>query len=204
MTERFIKELEIKLKGNLPGKEAQEIMAPTVRFQGNKFPNPDLSKPSGVLILLFPSVGDWSTVFIKRTSFGLHGGQISLPGGKMEDNDIDIKATALREAMEEIGSDPFKIKVIGQLTPLHVPHSNFRITPFVGFLEEVPVLQQNEREVQAIIRIRLTELFDMKNRGIKTFNRSGNTIQAPYYNAKGHVVWGATAMIISEFEALVE
>jgi len=204
MTERLIDRLKSKLGGVLPGKEAQEIMAPEVRFTGKKFPDPSLSKSSGVLLMLYPNKGEWTTVFIERTEFGPHGGQISLPGGKMEEHDKDIRSTALREAKEEIGVDQKKIKVIGQLSTLYVPHSNFDINPVVGYQEEIPEFNQDDKEVKTIISISLNELFDKKNRGIKTFINGGNAFHAPYYNACGHVVWGATAMIMSEFEVLLK
>ncbi len=204
MTERLIEKLVTKINGVLPGKKAQEIMAPNIRYVGDKYPDRSNSTPSGVLILLYPNNGEWYTVFIERTTFGPHGGQISLPGGKKEDYDSDITVTALREAEEEIGINQTKIHVIGELTTLYVPHSNFSITPVVGFQNEIPVLKQNDLEVQSIINISFKELFDIKNKGIKTFNRGSNIIQAPCYNAHGHVVWGATAMIMSEFEVLMD
>jgi 8-oxo-dGTP pyrophosphatase MutT (NUDIX family) len=204
MTNLSIDKLRIRLQSGLPGREAQGIMAPTIRFQGEKFPDPVLSKPSGVLIILYPNNKEWYTVFIERTSFGLHGGQISLPGGKMEEYDFDLKATALREASEEVGVDKSKIEVLGELTPLHVPHSNFRITPVVGYLDEVPLLKRNVREVKSIIQLSLTDFFDKNRKGIEIFNKAGNKIYAPYYKANGHIVWGATAMIMSELEVLVK
>ena len=203
MTKDEITLLTDRLKSGLPGKVAQEIMAPSLRLPPDEHPDYSLSLPSGVLILLFPSDGDLETVFIQRTSFGLHGGQISLPGGKKEEQDVDITETALREATEEIGVDRNKIMVIGRLTPLYVPHSNFCITPVVGFQEGVPVFKINEGEVQSVIRVKLKDLFDQKNRAIQSFSRAGYSIEAPCYMANGHIVWGATAMIMSEFESLV-
>jgi len=204
MTKLIIEKLEINLNGKLPGMKAQENMAPNIRFPKSKFPDPELSQPSGVLILLYPNKGEWATVFIKRTSFGPHGGQISLPGGKQEKEDSDIIATALREAEEEIGADRNKIKVIGRLSPLFVPHSNFCISPVVGYQEDFPIFVKNQKEVQSIIRIQLNELFSQSNRGVQIFNRPDYEIQAPYYNAHGHLIWGATAMIMSEFEELIQ
>ena len=204
MTSSLIDKLEVSLNGNLPGSEAQELMAPVIRFTGKNYPDRNKSKSSGVLILVYPFEEEWYTVFIERTVFGPHGGQISLPGGKMEQQDSDIHATALRETSEEIGVDQSNIKVLGQLTSLYVPHSNFMITPVVGFHKDVPTLSQNDNEVQSIICIGLNELFDEKNRGCKTMNRGEHTIHAPYYNANGHIIWGATAMIMSEFEVLIK
>lgn len=203
MTDLSINKLRNRLQLDLPGKQAQQKMAPTLRFQGENYPDPALSKPSAVLILLYPDNNEWYTIFIERTSYGLHGGQISLPGGKKEKNDPDLRATALREANEEIGVESSKIELIGELTPLHVPHSQFWITPVVGFLKEVPILKRDVREVRSIIQLSLGDLFEKKNKGMDTIIRAGNEIQAPYYQANGHIVWGATAMIMSELEALI-
>jgi len=203
MTKDKINLLIDRLKEGLPGKAAQEIMAPSLRLPPGQHPDYSLSQASGVLILLFYSDGDLETVFIQRTSFGLHGGQISLPGGKKEEQDFDITETALREASEEIGVDRSKIVVIGRLTPLYVPHSNFCITPVVGFQEEVPEFKINEAEVQSVIRVKLKDLFDQQNRAVQNFLRTGYSIEAPCYKANGHIIWGATAMIMSEFESLV-
>lgn len=204
MTSMLIEKLKLNLSQELPGSEAQKLMAPSSRFTGKEYPDFSKSKSSGVLILLYPFEEEWHTVFIERTSIGPHGGQISLPGGKMEKMDSNIQATALREAAEEIGIDQSKIQILGQLTSLYVPHSNFNIVPVVGYQEKVPKLKPNEEEVLSIIRVSLGEFFDEKNRGTRFFSKEGNTISAPYYMAKGHIIWGATAMIMSEFEALLK
>ena len=205
MTDQFIYILSERLKGRLPGIKAQELMAPNVRFNGHQFPDPSNSKASGVLILLFPDPeNEWNTIFIERTPYGPHGGQISLPGGKMEDTDANLGETALREANEEIGAKREKINILGELTPLYVPHSNFKISPFVGYTERKPDLVKNDSEVNSIIIVSLNDLFDEDNKGVRTFYRSGFNVEAPVYLTRGHTIWGATAMIISEFEALVK
>ncbi len=204
MTDTFISKVQKRIHMSLPGKAAQELMAPTVRFTGLKYPDPANSKRSGVLLLLYPDITGWSTVFIERTVYGPHGGQISLPGGKMEADDRDIQATALRETKEEIGVSPEQIEVLGELTSLYVPNSNFLVSPFVGFINEVPEMVKDDKEVASIIKIDVRELFDAKNKGTKSFSRSGYDIQAPYYRAREYIIWGATAMIMSEFENLLK
>ena len=104
---------------------------------------------------------------------------------------------------EEIGVDPDNIRILGSLTPLFVPNSNFCINPVVGFISREPALFMDPREVKSIIKIRIKELFDQHKRGIKSFGGPGYKIDAPYYEANGHILWGATAMIMSEFEALI-
>ena len=183
MTDSIVQKLREELLKGLPGKPAQNIMSPNVRFTGIKFPNPANAKSSGVLILLYPDVKGLSTVFIERTSFGPHGGQISLPGGKKENSDIGIISTALRETKEEIGVEVSPIQVVGELSPLYVPNSNFNIFPVIGYLDKLPVMLKDDKEVKSIIRIGIEELFHADNKGVKWFNKSEYNIEAPYYNA---------------------
>jgi 8-oxo-dGTP pyrophosphatase MutT (NUDIX family) len=204
MIDPLILRIKERLNGNLPGRSAQELMAPNVRFNGHQFPDPVNSKQSGVLILLFPDMQkEWTTVFIERTPYGPHGGQISLPGGKMEDTDADLSETALREANEEIGVKREEINILGGLTPLYVPHSNFKISPFVGYTCKKPALFKNDSEVNSIISLRLNDLFDQRNKGINRFYRTGFSVEAPVYKTGDHLIWGATAMIMSELEVIL-
>ena len=203
MTEKLIEGLRKRLKRELPGSSAQELMAPNLRFTGNKLPDPKLSKPSAVLILLFPDAGDLTTVFIERTAYGPHGGQISLPGGKLEKTDKNIQETALREANEEIGVPGDEVEIIGQLTSLYVPHSNFCIVPVVGYLNKKPLFMKNDDEVVTIIEAKIYDLFHNRNKGVEHMNKGNFSIEAPYYRVNGHTVWGATAMIMSELEGLL-
>lgn len=204
MTNKLVFNLKKELLNQLPGKPAQEKMSPTVRFTGISYPDPSNAKASGVLLLIFPDEMGLSTVFIKRTSFGPHGGQISLPGGKREQADPSIVSTALRETNEELGIETSPIKVLGELSSLYVPNSNFNIFPVLGYLEKSPTMVKEDKEVESIIRIGIKQLFHPDNKGVRFFSRSGFDIEAPYYKANGHVIWGATAMILSEFEALLE
>jgi 8-oxo-dGTP pyrophosphatase MutT (NUDIX family) len=152
---------------------------------------------------LFPANAGISTVFILRTPGGPHGGQISLPGGKQEHSDKDLRETARRETHEEIGVEPDLIKEIGVLTPLYVPHSNFIIQPVIGYVGFQPVFIPDRKEVSGVIVVPLKQLFDPGNRKTMTIHRSGAEITAPYYEASGHRIWGATAMIMSEFEKVI-
>jgi 8-oxo-dGTP pyrophosphatase MutT (NUDIX family) len=186
----------------LPGEAAQGLMAPSVRPPGLAQFDGSQPRSSGVMILLFPAPEGLSTVFILRTEGGPHGGQISLPGGKQEQSDADLVATARRETQEEIGVDAAQVRDLGLLTPLYVPHSNYIIQPVVGYLNSTPVFVPDKQEVAGVISCTLEELFAPENRKNMVFHRSGFDISAPYYNAGGHRIWGATAMIMSEFERI--
>ena len=154
-------------------------------------------------MLLFPGMTGLSTVFIERSSWGPHGGQISFPGGKREDQDPNIIFTALRETSEEIGIETSGIETIGLLTTLFVPHSNYLIQPVIGYLSTQPVFKPDLHEVESVVVVSLSELFDPANRKTMTIRRPDTDIIAPYYEACGHHVWGATAMIISELEVIL-
>jgi 8-oxo-dGTP pyrophosphatase MutT (NUDIX family) len=200
MTDSLILEIEKRMGKVLPGQQAQAMMAPSLRPGGRTGYDGSNPQLSGVMILLIPEDGILTTVFIHRTIWGPHGGQISLPGGKMEASDPDLIFTALRETSEEIGIETSSVKVLGSLTPLYVPHSNYLIHPVVGTMATVPEFNPDAHEVESVIRIALNELFDPENRKVMTIHRPGMDITAPYYDANGHRVWGATAMIMSEFE----
>ncbi len=189
----------------LPGVEAQKLMSPSSRFTGSVQPDPNLAKESSVFILLFQENGEWYIPLIKRTEYnGAHSGQISLPGGKREQQDKDILQTAYRETEEEIGISSDMITYIGTLTTLFIPNSNFNVIPHVGILKSTPTFQREPEEVEEIIKLPFLSLFNKAM--IKSFERKINnhTINAPYYCCNEHIVWGATAMILSEFAEVIK
>jgi len=204
MIETFIDKLTVQLQETLPGMSAQELMMPVestrARFDLNK---QDVNR-GGVLILLYPKNGTIYLPLTQRHDYGgVHGGQVSLPGGKLEDGDDDIVETALRETYEEIGVDQRDINVIGRLTDLYIPPSNFRVTPVIGYLNQEPLFKIDSHEVKELIESPLNELLDESRRKRKDIPiRKGMRINAPYFDVNGKVVWGATAMILSEFHVL--
>ncbi len=187
--------------GELPGVAAQYQMAPFGREEEVKQSYHQLKpKVSAVLIAFYPKSGRIFMPLMERTdSGGVHSRQISFPGGRQEEQDQDLSMTALREAEEEIGIKPETVSLIGELSQLYIPPSNFRVHPNVGILDEQPHFVPEPTEVQSIIEVDLYELlnYPMRKRG-KVVTASGRTISTPYFDMKGHIVWGATAMIISE------
>ncbi len=206
MFELFINRLKIELNKKLPGINSQNRMSSSIRFKGNRSGDERLNTKKGsVLLLLYPSAKQINTVFIKRVDDNsVHSGQIGLPGGKSENFDSSLIHTALREAKEEIGVNSEDIKVLGSLTSLYIPVSNYSILPVVGYLMYEPVFTPNKNEVKKIIEISLNELINPYNKSVKVIKYDALTINAPYYNAKNHHIWGATAMILSEFLEIVE
>ncbi|NNK90358.1 MAG: CoA pyrophosphatase [Saprospiraceae bacterium] len=164
---------------------------------------PDSARKAGVLALFYPSnKHDLELIFIKRPTknpMDKHGGQVSFPGGQIEQSDRHMIDTALRETEEEIGIPSNKIKVLGQLSPIYVYVSNFIVTPVVGFIDFKPEYKLQESEVDYVITSPLTHLIDPHNRKTKDLKvRSHLLKQVPYFDLQGEVLWGATAMMTSE------
>jgi 8-oxo-dGTP pyrophosphatase MutT (NUDIX family) len=203
--QKFIGELDNRLQGVLPGRASQLKMSSMARIQElvDRIPADDAVQ-SSVLVLLYPLDGDAGLVLIQRPDYrGVHGGQISLPGGKYEDGDESLVFTALREAREEIGVNPGTLQVIGRLTEMYIPPSNFMVTPVVAYSARQPKFIPDPKEVAGIIEIRLSQLMDERNRTVKKMKlRYGFSLKVPCYFIDGHVIWGATAMMLSEFREI--
>lgn len=202
----LINKLKQKLKENLPGQAVQYEMAPVNRYMLDQEFLEAHHKLSAVLLLL---CFENDRVFIpltQRYSYaGAHSGQISLPGGKYDQEDGSLENTALRECFEEIGLKE-NIELTGGLSKLYIPVSNFMVQPFVGiYLEESPIMLPHEREVKQILKLYIDDLLD------DTLIRKGTVlisderkIKAPYFEIEGLQVWGATAMILNEFKAVLK
>lgn len=204
--ENFITTLKTKLRYKLPGKNAQFFMAPEVRKNLKDFDYTECNPTDcGVLLSLFYFENKLCTTFILRAEDNhAHSGQIALPGGRKEKSDKTIEETALREAYEEVGIIPNNVEILGQLTDLYIYPSNYVVYPVVGFCSDPPNFIIDSIEVQQILIFPIKELLNEKNKSIKSIKTSfGYEIEAPYYNIYGHVLWGATAMIISEFVEII-
>ena len=202
----FIEGLKIKLDGPLPGLDAQLKMANLKRItHGRSMAIPPDARQGGVLLLLYPAGEKIYIVFIKRTEYnGVHSGQISFPGGGQEKVDKTIIDTALREAFEEIGVPPGLVVPIGKLTQLYIPPSNFLVTPVVGFIEFTPHFKPEPEEVERIIQVPLDALLDENNLQEKEITIvEGLVITAPCFYIDRNIIWGATAMILSELIELI-
>lgn len=200
----FCDEIRSRLKERLPGDAARNKMAPSIRMPENGHWQYD-EKPieSAVCILLFPSENKIFFPLIKRAGgIHSHGGQISFPGGKYEEEDINLVNTAIRETFEEVGINVPKINILGRLSLLYVPVSNYMISPYVAYVDEALAYDISEYEVQFVMNADLFFFFKDSNKSTMIINRGEIEVLAPYYSIDDEKVWGATAMILSEFEAL--
>ena len=195
------------LQHPLPGKEAHLHMSPQPvdmrRFSGKI---PANHRKSGVLLLFYPESGKGFFPLIKRPVYpGVHSGQVALPGGKLEPTDPDVIFTALREAEEEIGIDAGKVEVLGRLSDLYIPTSNFLVSPVIGFLSETPSFIPEQKEVARVIKTELRTIFQPQIKQ-RTFLELGGgmRLDTPYFAIDGEIVWGATAMILSELLHLLQ
>jgi len=197
--------LKSVLQHPLPGEDAQSIMAPVGRPSTTsmlvKYPN---HRKSAVLMLIYPdSKGDAHTVFMERAHDGsLHGGQISFPGGGIEHHDPSPTHAALREFEEEMGVGSQHIEMAGSLTPLFIPASRFMVYPFIGICHATPIFNPDPVEVHSIIETPIHELMHFKSEPGE-FKTSYGTLTAPCFRMRNHILWGATAMIVSEFRVMV-
>ena len=198
----FIDNIKRNIQKELPGANAQYRMAHAVRR--TYAPPPENARRAAVLALLYPKNGEWFLVLIQRQATNPndpHSGQISFPGGKMEADDPSIQFTALREAEEEVGVAAEIVHILGKLSELFIPVSNFIVSPFVGYLDHEPTFTPQVTEVKGVLEIPFSALEDISNIKLTKMKFGKNIIlrDVPYFDVDGHVIWGATAMILSEF-----
>jgi 8-oxo-dGTP pyrophosphatase MutT (NUDIX family) len=191
-----------RLKGELPGAKAHHTMLP----QGRKLnaPSSDSStiKKSSVLLLLYPENDQIYISLIKRPAhMKYHAGQIAFPGGRIEKGETALE-TALRETEEEIGIQTENIKIIGSLSELYVEVSNFLIHPYVGWLDEKPKFEINKSEADKMV---LFPFLQYRNSfETTTINTATGVLEVPCIKFENETIWGATAMILSEFYDLTD
>lgn len=202
---------ELKQKFQLPlsGLSSHLKMAPPLRAKEliEKRDEVQNAQKSAVLILFFHEEGILKLIVIRRSDYvGIHAGQIAFPGGRFDEDDVDVRNTALREIEEEIGISKNLIEIIGRLSDIYVPPSNFLISVFVGFLEHRPVYSLQEREVAEVIEIPVKDFLKPDLIKEKDFYVSSviAATNAPYYDIANAPIWGASAMVISELVDLLK
>lgn len=201
---KLIENLKKQCADNLPGESAQLKMLAKPRTKLT-FPNSEESAiPSAVLILLYQDNNDIRFFLTERTEHVQHHkGQISLPGGSWE-NGEQLHDTAVRETEEEIGVPRDDIEVIGELTPLLVKVTGYIIHPFVGYINYIPKLIPHPGEVSNDFSVSISDLLDQKNNVTELWTIRGAQVDVPFFQFAEYKVWGATAMILSEFKQCIE
>lgn len=204
----FIQKLIHRANIGLPGVEAQYKMAPTRRIKPDEdyYIKKQKAPKSSVLVLLYPKSNNVYIVLIERPQYkGVHSGQISFPGGKVDLNDLSPLHTALRETYEELGVTIFENDIIAPLTSLYIPASNFEVFPYLAWKNVTPTFLPDAREVASLIETPISVLLnDACVQQVKIPVSAELIYNAPCYKISDKIIWGATAMIISELKELIK
>lgn len=204
----FIEFVPQIITANLPAIEAHALMAPVERIETLKkgIVHNGNHREAAVMMLLYPKMGKTHLVLILRNSYeGVHSGQIAFPGGKYETEDLSFSVTALRETQEEIGVIPEKMEIVKPFTPMYIPPSNFMVYPFLGIAREELIFVPDPGEVAQIIELPLTLFLSdeiLIQAQLKT--SYAESVQVPAFKIDGHIVWGATAMMLSELKEVLK
>ncbi|MBU1822601.1 MAG: CoA pyrophosphatase [Bacteroidetes bacterium] len=200
----FVVDLKQRFQRPLPGEKAHAQMVAQSAIRLYSKPN-ERTRKSAVLIVFYPYQGEVYLPLILRPAYdGVHSGQMAFPGGRYEFTDEDLIRTAKREAQEEIGLRITDVHVVGVLSELFIPPSNFFVLPVVGYMNYRPEFFPDPREVEKVLEVKLSEIQDKTIVGTSTIQVRDKTIMAPHYAIQNYKVWGATAMMISEMLTLLE
>jgi len=189
------------IDSGLPGEESQLKMAPAFRPRAAASQNPPPGK-AAVLIPVYLSPEGIPSILLtlRKTYDGVHSAQVSFPGGKFDAHETDPVEVALRESQEEVGLTPSAVKIAGLLSPLYIPVSHMLVQPVVGFIEGYIEWIPDPREVERLISVTMESLADPSLVQSKAVRISASlSMDAPFYSIGNETVWGATAMILSEW-----
>ncbi|WP_026450163.1 NUDIX hydrolase [Aequorivita capsosiphonis] len=205
----FEKRIVNVTKMELPGESVQFKMAPMERLQELKreAKSRDTARRAGVMSLFYPSE-EFETrliLILRKTYKGVHSAQVGFPGGKLELEDNNIQDAALRETEEEVGVARETISVLKKLTEIYIPPSNFFVQPFLGITTKLPKFIMQEEEVEALIEVTLEDFLNDKNITSQILSTSyATSLEVPAFKLNGHIVWGATAMMLNEVRELLK
>jgi 8-oxo-dGTP pyrophosphatase MutT (NUDIX family) len=198
-----VRRLEDAMAGPLPGPAAQTLLAPQPRREWPAGFDRARIRDAAGLLLVFPIEARAHLVLtVRADTLGRHSGQVSLPGGVVEAGESFAQA-ALREAHEEIALARTGARVLGALTPLEIPISGFRLHPVVATLDHRPRLRPADGEVAAILEVAIEQLLDRRSLTTTERERDGRPLKVPAFRVGAHEIWGATAMVMAEFLALL-
>ena len=195
-------------KITLPGEEAHYKLAPILRMKELEKINIAKQNPrqAAVLSVFYPGQkGETKFVLILRKTYkGVHSNQVGFPGGRVELEDRDLAHTALRETEEEVGIPQNEVEILKEMSRLYIPPSNFWVHPFMGITQKTPVLVPQEEEVEAVLEVKLEDFMNdsclIQEKLSTSYTKE---IEVPAFLLNGHVVWGATAMMLSEMKEIL-
>lgn len=202
----FISELKSEIENNLPGEDSHNELSPGRGRSSEALAKVDNYRESGVAVIIYFKDNSWQSILILRTTYkGAHSGQVSFPGGKKETFDDSIIETAIRESEEEIGISRNNLSFLGELTPIYIPVSNFKVEASVFYLQEDNTFVKDLKEVQEIIHYPLIDLLNPDNKGATNINVSDQLKMkdVPCFFIQNHIVWGATAIILNELKQIL-
>jgi 8-oxo-dGTP pyrophosphatase MutT (NUDIX family) len=164
------------------------------------------ARPAATLLAIYPDDDRRLLVplTVRRPDLRAHAGEVSLPGGRVDEGDAGHQAAALREAWEEIGLEPSLVRVAGVLDDVWIPVSNYELRPFVGTLASRPSLVPHDAEVASIVELPLASLFDPETHAVEEFSARGFVVRAGVYRYGGVSVWGATALTLGMLAHVLE
>ncbi len=165
------------------------------------------AKKAGVMALFYPDTEHQTrfALILRKTYNGVHSAQIGFPGGKLEPDDDSLEHAAVRETYEEIGVPEHHIEVLRQLTQVYIPPSNFYVQPFIGIVRDTPNFKKQDEEVEEIVEVQLNHFIDDNNIISKKVETSYSVkIDVPAFKLNDHIVWGATAMMLSEIKDMLK
>ena len=193
----------------MPGESAHHKLAPLFRLRELE----ELQKPkieprhAAVMAVFYPDPQHQVhfVLILRPTYRGVHSNQVAFPGGRVEEEDRDLAHTALRETEEEVGIPQEDVEVLKEMTPIYIGPSNFWVRPYMGILDYTPEMVPQEDEVESIIEVNLDDFLNDSSRTTQRLNTSySKSIEVPAFLLSGHVVWGATAMMLNEMKDVLK
>lgn len=207
--EQFLNRSPKLRKIKLPGEEAHTKLAPMLRLR--ELENLDIEeqkpKQAAVMAVFYPGKKEETrfVLILRKTYKGVHSNQVGFPGGRVEEHDENLMQTALRETEEEVGIPRSEVTVLRELTRLYIPPSNFWVQPYMGLMQRTPILVPQEEEVESVLEIDIEEFLSDSCLTTQTLSTSyAKNIKVPAFLLHGHVVWGATAMMLSEMKDILK
>lgn len=193
----------------LPAESSQFKMSPPFRLKLQELQKDKLkeAKKAGVVALFYPddSAQTKLVLILRKTYKGVHSGQVGFPGGRLETTDASIKDAAIRETEEEVGVPRSRIEVLRDMTQIYIPPSNFYVFPFIGITKETPKFVKQDDEVEAIIEVNFSDFINDANVITHTVSTSYSVqVAVPAFKLNSYIVWGATAMMLSEIKDLLK